>query len=340
MKQYDTLTRRTFLKRAGAAGVADAGGTLWATAPAAARARWFGKRRAPIQHLVISCQENRSFDHYYGYAPQVQARRFGPPPGYTQPDATGVGHAPYGLTALRSADPPHGWSDVHAQYNGGKIDSSTATPPTARATATSRFRTTRRRSCRSTTASSATPASARTTSARCSGQRGRTGSTSCPARRAASRRTASRGEVRLAQVADHPRPARRRRCELEDLLHRLRRCGGRRHRQRRGLLEPLGARPPDHGNARRLPRGLPPRQVAERLLDHPELLDAVRRASGRGRQRRHGLPGGGDQRAPRLSPAGAVRRCSSPTTSTAASSTTSRRRRSMRTASGSGCPSG
>ena len=122
MTQYDTLTRRTFLRRASAAGVAVAGGTLWATAPAAARARWFGKRHAPIRHLVISCQENRSFDHYYGYAPQVQARRFGPPPGYTQPDATGVGHAPFELTALRSADPPHGWSDVHAQYNGGKMD--------------------------------------------------------------------------------------------------------------------------------------------------------------------------------------------------------------------------
>ena len=70
----------------------------------------------------ISCQENRSFDHYFGYAPQVQARRLGPPPGYTQPDAAGVGHAPFELTALRSVDPPHGWDDVHAQYNGGKMD--------------------------------------------------------------------------------------------------------------------------------------------------------------------------------------------------------------------------
>ena len=76
----------------------------------------------PIEHLVVSCQENRSFDHYYGFAPQVQARRFGPPRGYTQPDAAGVGHAPFELTALRSVDPPHGWSDVHAQYNGGKMD--------------------------------------------------------------------------------------------------------------------------------------------------------------------------------------------------------------------------
>jgi phospholipase C len=118
----DGFTRRTFVKRAGAAGAAIAGGNLWATAPAAARARRFGKRHGPIQHVVISAQENRSFDHYFGFAPQVQRRRLGPPPGYTQPDAAGMGHAPFELTALRSVDPPHGWNAVHAQYNSGKMD--------------------------------------------------------------------------------------------------------------------------------------------------------------------------------------------------------------------------
>jgi phospholipase C len=117
----DAYTRRRLLEKAGAAGAAVAGGSLLAAAPAAAH-RPRRKRRTPIDHLVISCQENRSFDHYFGYAPQVQARRLGPPPGYTQPDAAGVGHAPFELTALRSVDPPHGWNDVHAQYNGGKMD--------------------------------------------------------------------------------------------------------------------------------------------------------------------------------------------------------------------------
>ena len=121
MPQRDAFTRRTLLEKAGAAGAAVAGGTLLAAAPAAAR-RPRRKRRTPIDHLVVSCQENRSFDHYFGYAPQVQARRLGPPPGYTQPDAAGVGHAPFELTALRSVDPPHGWTDVHDQYNGGKMD--------------------------------------------------------------------------------------------------------------------------------------------------------------------------------------------------------------------------
>ena len=39
MSHDDAYTRRTFLKKTGAAGVAVAGGTLWATSPAAARAR-------------------------------------------------------------------------------------------------------------------------------------------------------------------------------------------------------------------------------------------------------------------------------------------------------------
>jgi phospholipase C len=122
MPPQDSFTRRTFLRRTGAAGVAVAGGTLWATAPAAARARRSAKHHGPIRHVVVSCQENRSFDHYFGYAPQVQALGYGPPAGYTQPDAAGVGHAPYELTAFRSADPPHSWTAVHRQYDGGRMD--------------------------------------------------------------------------------------------------------------------------------------------------------------------------------------------------------------------------
>jgi phospholipase C len=121
-REKGAFTRRRFFERAGAAGVAVAGGTLWATAPAAARARRFGKQRSPIRHLVISCQENRSFDHYFGYAGPVQRARLGPPRGYTQPDAQGVGHAPFEFTALSTPDPPHWWDAVHQQWNGGKMD--------------------------------------------------------------------------------------------------------------------------------------------------------------------------------------------------------------------------
>jgi phospholipase C len=117
----DTYSRRTFLKKTGAAGVAVVGGTLWATSPAAARARR-GRPETPLRHLIISCQENRSFDHYFGYAPQVQAAGYGPPRGYFQPDAAGGRHAPFELTSLTSPDPPHWWQAVHEQVAGGRMD--------------------------------------------------------------------------------------------------------------------------------------------------------------------------------------------------------------------------
>ena len=117
----ETYTRETFLKKAGVAGAAVLGGTVWATAPAAARAR-HGHHRAPIRNLVISCQENRSFDHYFGYASQVQAAGFGPPAGYTQPDGMGGQRAPYELTALSTDDIAHDWGSVHKEWDGGKMD--------------------------------------------------------------------------------------------------------------------------------------------------------------------------------------------------------------------------
>jgi phospholipase C len=52
----------------------------------------------------------------------VQARGFGPPRGYFQPDAEGGKHFPYHLTALTSPDPDHSWAGVHTQYDGGRMD--------------------------------------------------------------------------------------------------------------------------------------------------------------------------------------------------------------------------
>jgi phospholipase C len=110
----DAITRKTFLERAAVAGAALAG------VPAIdVRSR---KPRSPIRHIVISCQENRSFDHYFGYAREVQAAGFGPPSGYTQPGAGGARHAPFELKALSTPDPPHFWPAVHAQVDGGKMD--------------------------------------------------------------------------------------------------------------------------------------------------------------------------------------------------------------------------
>jgi phospholipase C len=115
-------TRRTLLKRAGGASIAVLGGTLWRTGAAAAAARSPSAPSTPIKHLIIACQENRSFDHYYGYAPQVQRAGYGPPPGYFQPDGSGGRHEPFEFTALETPDPPHGWTSVHRQANGGAMD--------------------------------------------------------------------------------------------------------------------------------------------------------------------------------------------------------------------------
>jgi phospholipase C len=118
----DRYTRGAFIKKTGAAGAAALGGSYWASSPASARGRRRHRRQPPIRHLVISCQENRSFDHYFGYAAEVQAKGFGPPPGYSQPDGAGGRRAPYELTQLSTPDPDHSWSAVHQQYDGGKMD--------------------------------------------------------------------------------------------------------------------------------------------------------------------------------------------------------------------------
>ena len=123
MDGSEGLTRKAFLRRSGAAGVALLGGSVWATAPAAARARRQGRpEETPLRHLVIACQENRSFDSYFGFAPEVQRRGFGPPRGYSQRDAAGRAHPVFHRTALQSADPHHSWAAMHLQYDRGRMD--------------------------------------------------------------------------------------------------------------------------------------------------------------------------------------------------------------------------
>src|SRR5437867_3358600 len=115
-----SLTRRSFLERSTVAGAAVLGTTLWPTAAAAARARRTVAAATPLNHVVISCQENRSFDHYFGFAPWVGP--YGPPPGYAQPDGNGGSVAPYRFTELGTPDIGHSWGAVHGEYDGGAMD--------------------------------------------------------------------------------------------------------------------------------------------------------------------------------------------------------------------------
>jgi phospholipase C len=86
-----------------------------------------------VEHVVILMQENRSFDHYFGTLRGV--RGFADPrpvklpsgkPVWNQPNGDGdllpfrPDVADVGMSFL--PDPPHGWSDTHAAFNGGRHD--------------------------------------------------------------------------------------------------------------------------------------------------------------------------------------------------------------------------
>ena len=89
---------------------------------------------ADVEHVVILMQENRSFDHYFGTMRGV--RGFADPHPMRRPDGRTVWHQPQasgpdllpfrpdvpdlGRTFL--PDPPHGWNDGHAAWNGGRYD--------------------------------------------------------------------------------------------------------------------------------------------------------------------------------------------------------------------------
>jgi phospholipase C len=111
------LSRRAFLQGSAAAGMAIGAGAAWPTIIRAARRT---ASDTPIRHIVVSMQENRSFDHYFGYAPWIGG--FGPGPGYSQPDGNGGTVAPFHFTSLSTPDIPHDWNAVHAQWNSGAMD--------------------------------------------------------------------------------------------------------------------------------------------------------------------------------------------------------------------------
>jgi phospholipase C len=122
------IGRREFLKAAGALGLAGVAVPLVGCGPTgsppprtSASASPTGRPgTTPIKHVIVDVQENRSFDHYYGFAPF--AGSYGVPAGYTQPDGQGGVVAPHHLTSLSTNDIGHTWTAMHGAYNGGKMD--------------------------------------------------------------------------------------------------------------------------------------------------------------------------------------------------------------------------
>jgi phospholipase C len=118
------ISRRGLLKGIGAAGAI---GALGAATPliggATASAVAGGPESAgdfPIKHVVICAEENRSFDHYFGFAPW--AGRFGVPAGYSQPDGKGGTVAPFHFTSFATDDVPHSWSAMHSEWDNWRMD--------------------------------------------------------------------------------------------------------------------------------------------------------------------------------------------------------------------------
>jgi len=106
------IGRRDFLKGVGALGLAGVASPFIATGAS--------RSSIPLQHIIVDMQENRSFDHYFGFAPWVG--RFGVPKNYAQPDGAGGFVKPYHFTSLSTPDIGHSWGEMHAENNGGAMD--------------------------------------------------------------------------------------------------------------------------------------------------------------------------------------------------------------------------
>lgn len=74
----------------------------------------------PIDHILIACQENHSFDNYFGYYPRAGA--FGVPSNYSQPDGNGGTVTPQHSLFPIGADPSHTWQSLHSEWNNGAMD--------------------------------------------------------------------------------------------------------------------------------------------------------------------------------------------------------------------------
>jgi len=124
--------RRTFLKMAGVPAVAGALSLDLSKATAIAANNEHGSIQ-DVEHVIFLMQENRSFDHYFGTLRGV--RGFGDPRAVTLPTGDPVWHQPDGNDVLLPfrpdvpdvgemflPDPPHGWNDGHAAWNGGRYD--------------------------------------------------------------------------------------------------------------------------------------------------------------------------------------------------------------------------
>lgn len=123
------MRRREFLGRtaalAGAAGLASVLPVETLISEAAkqqVRRPFPSPRNMPLDTVVVLMQENRSFDHYFGWHPEADGRN----EGLSYPDPSGEPVATHHLTpdfqGCGHRDPNHGWEGGRHQYNDGRLD--------------------------------------------------------------------------------------------------------------------------------------------------------------------------------------------------------------------------
>jgi phospholipase C len=121
------LTRRELLGSAAGLGLA---ATIGAPVTTQASAGTTGRsaypalpdpRRSGLDHIVVVCMENRSFDHYLGWLPGSDCRQRG----LTYVDDAGRKHHTHRLTDRTGcgfADPDHSYEGGRVQFNRGRLD--------------------------------------------------------------------------------------------------------------------------------------------------------------------------------------------------------------------------
>src|SRR5947209_6523806 len=73
-----------------------------------------------IQHILVACQENRTFDTYFGYYPK--AGKFGVPSNYGQPDGRGGTVKPHHFTTHVTHNINHDWDSIHREWSNGAMN--------------------------------------------------------------------------------------------------------------------------------------------------------------------------------------------------------------------------
>lgn len=73
-----------------------------------------------IKHVLIACQENRTFDVYYGHYPKAGA--FAMPASFSQPNGKGGVIKPFHFTSDFTSDTNHDWQHIHSEWDNGKMD--------------------------------------------------------------------------------------------------------------------------------------------------------------------------------------------------------------------------